>query len=200
MPTEHSTIDLEIQRHELHTLVWELPLTVTAPLLRTTPCKLVALCDEHHIPRPGKWYWGNLMMGRYVEVTPLPKEHVANQSTSKILFPDVELQLHELHTNGPHVAGFQKLLDYEKLDCNRIEVHDASRGQKNKVLAATKAALDSTDFEYNGRLIISPRIKKPVLRVSVSRSQVARAMRIAEAFVRACDRREFALVLSLIHI
>ena len=64
---------MHISRSELYRRVCEKPLSKLAPEWGVSSIGLAAICRTHSVPYPGSGYWTRLLLGKPVELPPLPE-------------------------------------------------------------------------------------------------------------------------------
>lgn len=72
----------ELSRKELYDLVWQQPLSKTAPQFGISATKLAEICRNYEVPYPGSLYWTMKSMGRPVEIQPLPAAEAGSTQIS----------------------------------------------------------------------------------------------------------------------
>ncbi len=66
-----SDLIITLTRKELYERIWTTPISVLAKELDLTSGTIVALCDEHQIPRPARGHWSKARHGRTPQPVPL---------------------------------------------------------------------------------------------------------------------------------
>ncbi|MCA9248073.1 MAG: hypothetical protein KDA42_13185 [Planctomycetales bacterium] len=188
--------EARLTREQLYEQVWATPMRTLAKQYGLSDVGLAKVCKRHNIPRPPVGYWARKQHGYEDERTPLPED--GNRKDTEILLgpPVADTDLAGGDTasrvNDPHVA---ELIEAEAVAANKITVSESLRSPhrlvietKDRSKPSTSNYNDSTSWEDIGRR------KQPGLRISVSKESYSRALRIADALVKAIEKRGFQLV------
>ncbi len=170
MPT--TTID----RATLYAQVWETPLSRLAPTYGVTDVALKKACDRLGVPTPPRGYWAKRQHGHDVPRPPLPSPtpgaptsytvRVTGPSAAPIPEPQAER------------SPLPPALDPPPT----VEVPDELR-RPTPLVRATRAALKGAATDTYGRLYTH----RAPLDLEVSPQTLSRALRIADAFLRAAQ-------------
>ncbi len=175
----------EYDRAQLLDEVWAEPVKVVAPRYGLSDVGLKKLCARLQVPTPTRGHWAKVKAGRGIPPKPRLKTFKGNPRHL----------LRSSLSNRPHVVEAQMvderllaLIAYEKDPVNRIGV--PTRGTRlHQLIVATRESFRHT--HKDGRGLPLPGAKG--LQISVSPEQRPRALRIANALVRALEKRGFAL-------
>ncbi len=165
-----------LTREELYELVWTTPMSRLAAEYEISDVGLKKLCARHNIPTPPRGYWAQRDAGRAPSRPKLP----ASKDRSPI-------QL-RVATTDEHVTVAKDALalaiEEAKRPENRVSVSDRLRSPPQLVREAKDLLKDATPDDLG--ILERP---SGCLDIRVSRGQLSRALRIADALVRVFDRR-----------
>ena len=162
-------------RKQLYDLVWQKPVSRIAAEYGISDVGLSKICARHHIPTPPRGYWA-----RAEDRRPAKPELPPYESTEKIQLP-----VKKSIVGDKKVASELELqIETEKRPENRIVV--AERLSRPCELAReARAAMRDAEADEVGFLELPP----GHLNLFVSRAQSARVLRLADALIKAFDRR-----------
>lgn len=165
-----------ITREELYELVWTTPMSRLATEYSISDVGLKKLCARHNIPTPPRGYWARRNAGQKVARAKLP----ASKDGAPIQLPVATLDEHGAEVQD---ALAQSIAEAKRPE-NRITVADRLRSPTELVRNAKSLLEDAAPDELG--LLERP---SACLDVRVSRAQLPRALRIADALMRAFERR-----------
>lgn len=167
--------------------VWSEPMTSVAPRYGMSDVGLKKLCSRLQIPSPSRGYWAKLKAGKTVE--PTPKLRPYTGLDVHLYKPYILPGSNPKQSSTPPKpldSRLQTILDYEADPAHRIVVPERMRDPHTLTIktqrAFKEAFKDQRDF---------PRAPGEVLDIRVSESMQARALRVADAFVKALERRGY---------
>jgi hypothetical protein len=157
----------ELSRKELYELVWRTPSSRLAAELGITGVAIGKLCERHTIPRPPRGYWAKLKFGKAVARPALPRR---NKDSAIRITPSVRLS-----------AGDETLHEIKRLkqSSDAISVSPRLRDPCRLVREA-RNALTGVQPGHRG-LLETP---AGCLDVRVSRAQLPRTLRVADALLK----------------
>ena len=172
--------------------VWAEPMSKVAPRYGMSDVGLKKLCARLQIPTPGRGFWAKVKAGRGVPPIPTLKAFKGNPR-------------HLVRTINPSPVGRQMLesedaritalLSYDLDPANKITV--SSKGTRwHPMVITTKDALDTP--HNAGRGLPSPHGEG--LDISVSSGLRTRALRLANALVKAIEKRGFKVIPGTRHL
>lgn len=176
----------EYDRAKLLDEVWAEPVKLVAPRYGLSDVGLKKLCTRLQVPTPTRGHWAKVKAGRGIPPKPRLKDFKANPRY--LLKP---LVAHRPRPIEPEVVDdrLAALIAFEQDPANCICV--PARGTRwHPLVAATRDAFQATYKDSRGL----PLPGGKGLNIAVSPEQRPRALRIANALVRALDKRGFVLV------
>jgi hypothetical protein len=162
---------ITLTREQLYDLVWQKPITHLAAEYAISDVGLAKLCARYEIPTPPRGYWAKVEAGRAPRKPKLPASKERSSIELRISKPDADAAA-EKDALAISVAE-------AKRPENRIVVAERLHGPCPLVKEA-KATFDNAEPNDNG--ILAP--PTACLDVWVSRGQLARALRIADALLK----------------
>ncbi len=157
-------------REELYELVWATPMARLATEYAISDVGLAKLCARHDVPTPPRGYWAQREAGRAPPRPPLPP-----------LEDHAPIQLARVEeTDDPEEDELARALAALKHTEHRVAVADRLTSPCPLVMEA-RAALEEATPDPSG--ILEP--PRRCLDVRVSRGARARALRIADALLKA---------------
>jgi hypothetical protein len=167
-------------REHLYEQVWSRPMIHVAKDYGLSDRGLAKLCTRHEIPVPPRGYWAKKAHGHNVKQPPLPPPSHPHLDRIEIA-PGPPAPVPKQGAESiPEIA-------FEQQPENRIEVAtEVSRF--HPFVRRTRAALRQAKPGDRGLLFPAG----PCLDVCVSKAQVARALRLMDALVRALDSRGYS--------
>ncbi|MFV3329896.1 hypothetical protein ACNFIA_03055 [Pseudomonas sp. NY15437] len=184
----------EYDRALLLNEVWSEPMSVVAPRYGLSDVGLKKLCSRLQIPTPSRGHWAKLRAGKRVAVTPTLRDYTGlpinllkpngSQATTRGNSP-------QNSTPEPEDPRLQPILEYEKLPDHQIVVSESLRSPHALVIKTQKAFsdpyLDQRDF---------PRPRGEALDLRVSKTMLPRALRVADALIKAIELRGYSVTLD----
>jgi hypothetical protein len=162
-------------REQLYELVWQKPIYRLAEEYEISNVGLSKICGRAGIPTPPRGYWALFEVGRAPQRPPLPK---------KADVADIRLMPREAAPAAPTQDPLSMRLAEEQKPENRVVVPERLHAPCELVQAA-RAALESAKENEFG-IVVPP---SGCLAVKVSRAQHPRALRIADALLKAIASR-----------
>lgn len=164
--------EVELTREQLYAEVWSMPMVELAKKYGISDVGLSKVCKRNKIPKPPVGYWAKVAHGKKVKKPALPKMEDAKPVRFQLsIAKNIEIEDPEL------AAETERLLAFEALAENRIVV--AKRlGNLHPFTEAIQA----------GRKWEKARIS---FLLKVSDPMTSRALRVADALIRALDARGF---------
>jgi len=164
-----------ITREELYELVWSGPLTHAAKRYGVTDVAIAKWCRKLNVPKPGRGYWQRVKTGRVAKKTALPnprKGHPTSVPRPRLQSTPA-MELRETPQPPPGRERFPGTL-----------VVPTELENPHRLVHKTRGALRRARKDEYG-------IRHPkgdgVLVVRVTEEQVERALRIADALIRALE-------------
>jgi hypothetical protein len=164
----------ELTRTELYEKVWTTPILQLAQEFGLSDVGLAKLCRRHGIPLPGLGYWRKRETGHDPGQLPLPPserpglesiEIVASQKPADILHYLASQEIPEISVKWDSTLSHPFTLRTEKL-------FDRSKQEEKGLLIPNGAE---------------------VFHIHVSRNSLPRTLRILDAFLSACEEKQYAL-------
>lgn len=182
----------QYDRAQLLDEVWAEPVSVVAPRYGLSDVGLKKLCARLQVPTPTRGHWAKVKAGR--GIPPKPKLKAFRGDPRQLLKP---LTPPAARAPEPELADerFQAVMAREQAPAHRITV-PARVARWHPQLVATRDAFQQPYTDSRGLLL--PRGKG--LDIAVSAAQRPRALRIANALVRALEARGFPLVAGNRHL
>ena len=172
-----------LTRDELYDLVWQKPILRLAEDFNITNVGLAKLCARHGITTPPRGYWAKVAAGHTPPKPKLPPS--PNGAPIRL-----RLKQHSA-TPGASEQSWARAIDEIRKPENRIRVAAALRAPRNLVSEA-KSLLTNSDANHLG--IVQPTDR--CLDIRVSRKQLSRALRIADALLKAFGKRGWDVTLG----
>lgn len=157
-------------REELYELVWATPMARLATEYAISDVGLAKLCARHDVPTPPRGYWAQREAGKAPKRPPLPP----SEDHAPIQLARVE------ETDDPEEGELARALAALKRPEHRVAVADRLTSPCALVKEARAALEEATPDAWG---ILEPR--RRCLGVRVSRGARARALRIADALLKA---------------
>lgn len=176
----------EYDRAQLLDEVWAEPVVVVAPRYGLSDVGLKKLCMRLQVPTPARGHWAKVKSGRGIPPKPQLKPYKGNPRY--LLKP---LIAHRPRLEQPELVDERlvSVITYEQEPVHLIKV--PMRGTRwHPLVTATRDAFQATYKDSRGL----PLPGGKGLNIAVSPEQRSRALRIANALVRALDKRGFVLV------
>lgn len=161
--------------------VWSDPVQMVAPLYGLSDVGLKKLCSRLQIPTPPRGYWAKLKAGKRVH--PRPKLHDYTGASKNLYRPTLAPEPQPKPAAEVDVR-FQQLLDFEQRPENQIVVAERVRDW-HPFVAAAREALVSPIIDQRDM----PQTRGKGLNISVSTDLQNRALRVADALLKALEKR-----------
>lgn len=168
-------------RAKLLEQVWSDPVQVVAPLYGLSDVGLKKLCSRLQIPTPPRGYWAKLKAGKRVHSK--PKLHEYTGQSRHLQRPAVAAQPPPKTATEVDVR-LQQVLDFEQQPENQIVVAERVRDW-HPFVAAARAALVRPIIDQRDM----PQTRGKGLNISVSTDLQSRAVRVADALLKALEKR-----------
>ncbi|GGH23900.1 hypothetical protein [Mucilaginibacter phyllosphaerae] len=169
---------LNLTRKEIYDLVWEKPVSHLAEELGIKPSELRGYCVKFEIPLPEQGHWSRVQFGKEVTKTPLPPASV-NELSEEIVIEEKEIY----KVDPPIMFPGENELSFKVPD--RLINPDplivvAENGLKRTPWS--KKDMHSTETDQ--------------LPIRVSKSNIARALRIMDTLVKCWKRRGYEITIQ----
>ena len=167
------------KREELYDRVWSTPMRQLAKEFQMSDSGLAKICRKLNIPRPGRGYWMKKQAGRKVKQKPLPPAKPGAPTQHRVSRwhdPSIDLGFGDEAT---------ALLERENDPTMAIDVPEIL--DKPHPLVRSSAGL----LKRHSRSQAELRAERACLDVTASRGALDRALRIADALLRALEARGF---------
>lgn len=171
--------------------IWAEPICKVAPRYGLSDVGLKKLCARLQIPTPMRGHWAKVKAGRSIPPKPALKDF---QGDPRQLFKPLDSPARAAE---PALADerYQAIVAHEQDPANRIIVRDLVV-RWHPLVAATRNAFQKT--RQNERGLSVPHGKG--IEIAVSTGQRARALRLANALIRALEVRGYRLVEGNRHV
>ncbi|TDV58885.1 hypothetical protein [Pseudomonas sp. LP_7_YM] len=172
-------------RAQLLDEIWSEPMVQVAPRYNLSDVGLKNLCARLQIATPPRGYWAKVKAGKRVHPRPKLREYVGHPSY---------LYRPAVHTTRPVEAAeavdsrLQQVLSFEQQPKNQIVVPERITHWHPLVVAA-RAALIEPVIDQRGM----PQTRGKVLNISVSTALQSRALKIADALLKAIEARGYVV-------
>lgn len=176
----------EYDREQLLDEVWAEPVMVVAPRYGLSDVGLKKLCARLQVPTPTRGHWAKVKAGR--RIPPKPKLKEFKGDPRHLFKPHIPLVTRAKEQTLVD-ERFQAVTAYEQNPANRITVPDRVT-RWHPLVAATRDAFHKTHKDSRG----FPLPGSNGLDIAVSVEQRPRALRMAQALVRALEARGFRFV------
>lgn len=176
----------EYDRAQLLDEVWAEPVTLVAPRYGLSDVGLKKLCRRLQVPTPARGHWAKVKSGR--GIPPKPRLKAYDGDPRYLLKP---LKAHRPHSEATELVDerLAAVIAYEQDPENLINV--PTRGTRwHPLVAATRDAFKASYKDSRGL----PLPGGKGFNIAVSPEQRPRALRIANALVRALETRGYSLV------
>jgi len=169
-----------LSREELYDLVWSEPTSHLAPKYGMSNVGLAKICRKMRIPVPGRGYWAKLHAGQRVGRRPLPQGRTTDVK-------GIALRLQS--RTKPSDAGVPEhpMAARESDPASRITV-SAAVATLHPLAERARRSLRNAQPDEKG--LLQPRTAR-CLDIQVARDSLDRALRVADALLKALDEREF---------
>lgn len=178
-----------LTREELYDRVWSEPMQTLAKRYDLSDVGLAKTCKRLKIPVPGRGYWAKKAAGHKLKQPPLP-ETPPNSRPSEREIALRDRPVPQEPRTLPHLIKAET--EFESASENRIAVADSLRSAHPLVRKTAQAlkgtAKSAEEFVHNHR--------EPHLGVQVSRNLLTRALLVADALLKAFDKRGWKVTLG----
>jgi hypothetical protein len=176
----------QFTREELHERVWAEPMRTVAQRLGISDVGLAKQCRRMRVPVPGRGYWAKKAAGQKLRKLPLPPLPPNDSATPRTTVIHAAPSIAEL---PPLPAPIAEQTAFEANPENAIRVANALRSP-HVLVRATMEALDGkgkqdSDFLSNWQV--------RHLDIEVTKGALHRALRVADAMVKAFERRGWSV-------
>lgn len=168
--------------------VWREPVLTVAPRYGLSDVGLKKLCSKLQIPTPGRGHWAKLKAGKLTATQPKLRTFTGD---TRDLIKRQSQEVADKLAPPPEDERLLAVIAFEHAPEHRISVPQRVVHWHPEV-AATREALKKPYKDGRGMPI--PDIKR--LDVSVSKTQQLRALRIADALIKALEERGYELVVG----
>jgi len=184
-----SEAPIRFTREELYDRVWAEPMRTVAQQLGISDVGLAKQCKKMRIPVPGRGYWAKKAAGQKLKKIPLsalpPHDSTTPRTTTIHAAPPV--------TEPPPVpAPIAEQMAFEADSKNAINVAETLRSP-HAMIRTTMQALDSKgkkDSDYLSNW------QARYLDIEVTKGSLHRALRVADAMLKAFERRGWQVSLG----
>jgi hypothetical protein len=179
--------ETQLTREELYKSVWGKPATILAKELGISDVGLAKICKSLNVPRPPRGYWRRIEVGRKIAIPRLPPAGGKDQTIAVISRPRQAKQAETSEVDSAIVAS----IEAESLPINRIVVSD-NLLSSHPLVSKTRKLLERGKPDDYARLMIPWNITdRQRLNLRVSKSALHRALRIANALIKALEGRGY---------
>jgi hypothetical protein len=172
---------MKLTRQQLYQLVWNQPISRLARSYGLSDVGMAKICKKHSIPRPPRGFWAKKQFGQSPPQTPLPNPQ-----------KNAEIDMREPREDGrPDAADEQlelRVAEEARLD-RRIQVADNLHGSHELVRSASHELRAAATDDFG--IIACP--ETCALKVSVSKTNLRRALLIMDALLKALVERGFVV-------
>ena len=176
-------LEIVLTRAELYELVWQKPMSRLADEYSISGVGIAKLCMRHGIPTPERGYWAKVQAGKALPRPKLPRLRDAPPITLR-----VRGQVEHRDSDQGQLA---RAVAEASAPGNRVAVKGCLQAPCDLVRDA-RAALNDAKPDDVG--IVAP--PATCLDIRVSRAQLSRALRIADALLIVFDNRGWNVVVS----
>lgn len=170
--------------------VWSVPLREVAPRYGLSDVGLKKLCVRLQIPTPGRGYWAKLKAGKRVPAKPELREYTG--SPGALLKPKrIATVPSSSPPSEPVDPRLQAILRYEEDPAHYVRVAERLSRPHPQVVK-TRDALKKPAHDQRG----IPLPTEPALDLKVSTALLPRALRVADALLKALERRGYRVTLG----
>jgi hypothetical protein len=170
----------EFSRVQFFEIVWSEPMTKLAAKLHISDVAVKKICVRHEIPVPGLGFWAKIAAGHKLERPKLPAASKPQLDQIRI-YGSPRAESSEIRTVEAAAKTAEARTDRKIVVPETLE-------NPHPVVRATLQKLRSQKPNDRGCLFCAG---PDIFRVSVSPSQLDRALRILNAFTRASEERGF---------
>lgn len=170
--------------------VWSAPLREVAPRYGLSDVGLQKLCVRLQIPTPGRGYWAKLKAGKRLPARPELREYTG--SPGALLKPKrVAAVPCSSPPSEPVDPRLQAILSYEEDPAHHVRVAERLR-RPHPLVVKTRDALKKPAHDQRG----IPLPTEQALDLKVSTALLPRALRVADALLKALEQRGYRVTLG----
>lgn len=177
--------EYRIEREQLYDLVWSKPMTEVAKQYEVSDRTLAKICDKLNVPYPGVGYWRKIEVG---------------ETPAKQKLPDVPPNFQTYHTISKDLPDYELVIsgeaqiqiDHENDPVNKIVV-PRNRGMLHLLIKRTEMSLKLMHTRSN---ILTSREEEGIFKISVSKAELSRALRILNTLVKELEKRKFLVYID----
>ncbi|MGE8152038.1 hypothetical protein ACQKP5_12405 [Pseudomonas vancouverensis] len=171
--------------------VWTDPMTAVALHYGLSDVGLKKLCARLQIPTPMRGYWAKFKAGKRVPSKPKLKDYTGQPNCLwHSSAPPRQPKPTVIESVDPRLEA---ILRYEKQPGHAIRVAERLT-HPHRYVVQTREALLRPVVDQRG--MPSPRRSEQALNIKVSAALQCRALRIADALIKACETRGYAVVVG----
>lgn len=172
--------------------VWTDPVSVVAPTYGLSDVGLKKLCARLQIPTPMRGYWAKRKAGKRVPPQPQLRDYTG---PARYLWhhPSVPAPPSKVPTIESVDPRLQTVIEYEQLPTHRIRVAERLTNPHAYVVQ-TREALRHPVLDQRGMPF--PSRRQPALDMKVSTAMQPRALRIADALIKAFETRGYTVLIG----
>lgn len=177
-----------VERYDRATLleeVWSEPVQVVAPRYGLSDVGLKKLCTRLQIPTPPRGHWAKVKAGK--RVSPRPK---LCEYTGYPGYLDRPTAAPSVQDSAAEIVDsrLQRVLNFERQPENQIVVSERINVW-HPVVTAAREALERPFIDQRGM----PQTRGNGLNISVSPAQQSRALKVADALLKALEKRGYTV-------
>ncbi|MBV2132396.1 hypothetical protein KRX52_06215 [Pseudomonas sp. MAP12] len=177
-------------RARLQEEVWSAPLREVAPGYGLSDVGLKKLCARLQIPTPGRGYWAKLKAGKRVPARPELREYTGPRGA--LLKPTRAAAVPSSSPSSEPVdPRLQAILSYEQDPAHNVRVAERL-SRPHPLVVKTRDALKKPAHDQRG----IPLPTEPALDLKVSTALLPRALRVADALLKALEQRGYRVTLD----
>lgn len=169
-------------RQQLLDDVWSTPVSHLKAKYALSDAGIKKLCSRLQIPTPPRGYWAKLNAGKKVPAKPLLAEYTGHPHH---LARPARIVSAGTSTDDPRLAA---VLCYESAEAHRIKV-PARLKDPHPFVQLTQIAVGRAELDQRGL----PAVVGRSIHLRVSKSMQTRALLIADAFLKAMEKRGYQL-------
>ncbi len=195
--TETQATETRLTREQLYEQVWSTPMRKLAMQYGLSDVGLAKVCKRHDIPRPPVGYWARKQHGYKDAKTPLPEIQNGKNEEIVLGLPIADAEHGDsgeipCRVNDPEVT---ELIEAEADPANKITVSETLRSP-HRLVVETRDRSKPSKLDHDGYPSSQDagRRRQPGLRIDVIKDSYLRALRIADALVKAIEQRGFQFV------
>lgn len=170
--------------------VWTDPVSVVAPKYGLSDVGLKKLCSRLQIPTPMRGYWAKHKAGKRVPPKPKLRDYTGPPGYLWHHSPAPQSKVPVIESVDPRL---QAVIEYEQLPSHRIRVAERLTNPHAYVVQTREAllhpVLDQRGMPFPGR-------RQRALDMKVSAAMQSRALRIADALIKAFETRGYPVFIG----